>query len=97
MQIQVDAQRMDLGQEGNQVLKAAPEAVHAPSHNHIEFPSRCRSAQRIESRALVSAISTADAVVAISLNDLDAHAFGHGLKLALLVGCVLVGGADAKI
>src|SRR5215467_11898842 len=39
-QEQVDLQRVQLGQETDQVLQTAAQPVHRPSHDHVEFPSR---------------------------------------------------------
>jgi hypothetical protein len=64
---QVDADRVQLGQERHEVLQAAAEPVDAPSHDHIELTARRCLAQRIELRALVLALRAADAVIAIDL------------------------------
>jgi hypothetical protein len=39
-QEQVDLQRVQLEQEADQVLQRAPQSVHRPGHDHVEFPSR---------------------------------------------------------
>jgi hypothetical protein len=39
-QEQVDLQRVQLGQETDQVLQTAAQPVHRPGHDHVEFPSR---------------------------------------------------------
>jgi hypothetical protein len=44
---QVDADRMQLGQERHEILQAAADPVDAPSHDHIELTARRCLAERI--------------------------------------------------
>jgi hypothetical protein len=85
-QEQVDFERVQFGQEGDEVLQAATEAVDAPGHDYVEFPSRRRPEQRVEGRSLVSPLGARDPVVAVDLHYLVAHATGDLQELSLLVG-----------
>ena len=90
-------QRVQLGQEANQVLQAAAEPIHRPCHHHVELPLGSVPAQRVEGWALFPALGAADAVVLVDVDDLAAHAAGDLAQLALLVGGRLVDGRDPKI
>src|SRR4029077_1973325 len=97
MQKQVDSERVDFRQEAGEILQAAAEAVDAPRHDHIEFSPRGGAAQRVEGRALVAVLGTADAVILVDFDNLAAHAAGDLAQLALLVGRGLIEGRDAKV
>jgi hypothetical protein len=86
-----------LGQEADQVLQTAPQPINRPRHHHIELATGCRTAQRIELRALIAALGAANAVILVDLDDLTAHPAGNLAEFALLIGCRLVDGADAKV
>jgi hypothetical protein len=76
MQEQVDAESVELGQEGDQVLKAAAQPVDRPCHHYVELPLGRISAQTIEARPLHSPLGATDAMVAVDLDDLQATALG---------------------
>src|SRR5262249_5961712 len=77
MQEKVNAERMDLGQEGAQVLQAAAKPIDRPGHDYIELPLGGIVQQGIKLRALVSALGATDAVVLVDLGDLQATASSH--------------------
>jgi hypothetical protein len=56
VQKQVDLERVQLGQECDQILQAAAQPIDAPGHHHVELPAGGGSAQGIEGRALVAAL-----------------------------------------
>src|SRR5262245_21374984 len=85
-QEQVDLQRVQLGQEGDQILKAAAQPVDRPGHEHVELPSGSVSAQLVERWALVASPSAAYAMIFVNLDDLTAHAVRSLAQLALLIG-----------
>ena len=47
MQKEIDAERVQLGQEADEVLQSAAEAVNAPIHHHIELPTAGVAAHRV--------------------------------------------------
>jgi hypothetical protein len=51
----------------------------------------------VEGRTLVAALRTADAVVAVDLDNGPAGTLGDGAQVAFLVGGVLLVGRDAKV
>src|SRR5215813_10592362 len=97
MQEQVDAERMDLGQEATQVLQAAAEPINRPSHNDLKLPLGGVVQQCIKLRAPVSALGARDAVVAVDLDDLEPAAAGDLAELAFLIGRGLVEGAHSQV
>ena len=70
-------QGVQLGKEANKVVKAPPEPIHRPGHDDIEFASAASLHMRVERRALVPALGTADALVLVDLDDVAAHAAGN--------------------
>jgi 3,4-dihydroxy-2-butanone 4-phosphate synthase len=52
MQEQIDAERLQLGQEGDQVLQAAAEPIDAPGHHNIELSASGGVMQRVEETAV---------------------------------------------
>jgi hypothetical protein len=85
MQIKVDLERMDFCEEADQVLQRPAEPINTPSHNEIEPPLGCVFAETIKLRPLIMALGSADAVVAINLDDIDAHPVRDLLQFELLV------------
>jgi hypothetical protein len=71
MQEQVDAERVELGQEAHQVLQAAAEPIDGPSHHNVKLPLCGISAERIERRTLRHLEASA-----ISLSGSSAADFG---------------------
>jgi hypothetical protein len=71
-------------------LKAATEAIDAPSHHNIELTPNSGLVKSIECRTLVAALGAADAVVLVDVDDLPAGPFGDLPQLALLVGGGLI-------
>jgi hypothetical protein len=47
MQEQVDAERVQLAEEADQVLEAAAETINRPGHNDIELPPAGIAAHRV--------------------------------------------------
>src|SRR5262245_60236223 len=88
---------MQFGQEANQVLKAAAQPIDRPSHDHIELTLVGIAAKGIEGRTLVPALSAADAVIPVHLDDLAAHSASDLAQLAFLIGGGLIDGRDAEI
>src|SRR5689334_3405260 len=58
MQIQVDLEGMDFGEEIAQIGDRSAQAINAPGHNDIEFPARGGLAEGIELRALIAPLGT---------------------------------------
>src|SRR5262249_59496839 len=77
VQEQVDAERMQFGQEADQVLQTPAQPINAPSHYHVEFAARSRFAERIEGRPAIATLRPASAVVLIHFDDLAAHVPCH--------------------
>ena len=75
MQEQIDPQRVELGQEADQVLQAAAEAIDVPGHDDIELPLGSVPVQGIEGRPLVAPLGAADAVILLDLHHAPAGAF----------------------
>jgi hypothetical protein len=92
MQVEVNPQRVNFGQEADQVLQAASEPVDRPRHDHAELPLGGVSAERIKAGAFVAPLGAADAVIFVDLDDLTAHAAGDLAQLALLVCRRLIDG-----
>src|SRR5262249_622708 len=88
---------MDFRQEADEILKAAAQTIDRPFHHHVELTPDCSLVERIKGRPLVSALSAADAVVLIHLDDLPTCPIGNGLQLTLLVSCGLVESGYPKI
>ena len=63
VKVQVDLGGVDLAQEPDQVLQAAPKPIDAPGHDDIELPPVGIAVQPIERGALLSALGAADAVI----------------------------------
>ena len=84
-------------QEGNKILQAAAQAVDAPGHYNVKLSSRGVLVESVKSRTFVAAPGAAEPVVLVDLDDLVSHARGGGAKLAFLVVCGLLGGADSKV
>src|SRR5262245_14497754 len=97
MQKQIDLQGMQFGKKTDQILKAAAEPIDAPGHDQIELPLGGISAQSVDLRTAVTALSTAYAMVPIDADDLAAHAGSDLAELTLLVRRSLLGGRDPKI
>jgi hypothetical protein len=57
MQIEVDAQGVQLGQKADQVLQAAAEAVDTPGHHEVEPPRRRVLVQPVERRPLITTLA----------------------------------------
>jgi hypothetical protein len=67
MQKEINMERMQFGQEANQVLQAAPEPVDRPRHYDVEL-ALCRvSAERIKGGALVATLCAADALILVAV------------------------------
>ena len=77
MQEEVNPQRMQLGQEANQILQAAAQPIEALGHYDIELALSGILAKGIECRALVTACGTRNAVIPVDLDDLATHAAGN--------------------
>jgi hypothetical protein len=54
VQKEVDAECVQLGQERDQVLQAAAQAIDGPCHDHVELPTGRGLAELVERRALVA-------------------------------------------
>jgi hypothetical protein len=89
--------RVQMLQEGDEILQAAAQAVDAPGHYDVELSSRGVLVQLVESRTLVTAFGAAEPVVLVDLDNLVPHALGGGAKLAFLVVRGLFERADAKV
>src|SRR5262249_61072065 len=85
-QEQVDLQRVQLGQETDQVLQTAAQPVHRPSHDHDDFPTRRVTSYLVEPWALVAYPSAADAMIFVNFIDLTADAFYTLVNHALMRG-----------
>jgi hypothetical protein len=59
----IDVERVQFGQEANQVLKAAAETIHAPRHHDIEFTLSGIAAKPVECRTLITPLSAANSMV----------------------------------
>jgi hypothetical protein len=97
VQIELDPNGMDLGEEGKEVLQAAAEPIHRPSHDHVEPSSSGVPAEPIKLRAAVATLGARNAIVGIDSNELIAAALGHGAELALLFGRRLLGRTGADV
>jgi hypothetical protein len=69
MQKQVDAERVQFGQETNEVLQAATESVHRPRHDHIEFALGSIPNKPVKLWPLITALGTADVAMMQSRQD----------------------------
>src|SRR5262249_15405792 len=65
VQEQVNTERVQFGQQADQVLQASAQPINAPSHYHVEFAARSRFAKRIEGRPAIAALRAANAVVLV--------------------------------
>jgi hypothetical protein len=97
VQVQVDLERMDLGEEIAQVRHRPAEAVNAPGHHDVEFPACSSLAESIELRPLGATLGAADPLISEDGHDLAAHARGSLPKLPLLIHRGLLIGADPQI
>src|SRR5262245_32919163 len=88
---------MQLGQEADQVLQAAAQPVHRPSHDHVEFPTRGITAQLVERRPLVASPGAADAMILVDPDDLAAHPTRDLAQLAFLIGRSLIDRTDPEL
>jgi hypothetical protein len=71
---------------------APAKPIDRPSHDHVEFPARRSTAQRIEGGALITTFGAADAVVLVYFYEIAAHTAGDLAQLALLVCRRLIDG-----
>ncbi len=70
-----DAQVVELGQHLDEVLHAAGQSVGGPDHHDVEPAAAGVGHHAIERRA--AGTSTADAVIDVFLDDLEAALLGH--------------------
>ena len=61
MQKQIDLERMELGQEADEVLQAAAQPIDIPGHDNIELPLGSVPVQGIEGWPLVASLGAASA------------------------------------
>jgi hypothetical protein len=71
---------VQLGQESNQVLKAAAEPIDAPGHHHVELALSSVPAERIECATLVAALGARNPVILVDLDD--------GMLIARFLRCI---------
>jgi hypothetical protein len=74
VQEEIDPQRVQLGQESNEILKAAAKPVNGPRHHHVELPLGSIAAHAVEGRPAIPAFGAANAVVFVNMDDFAAHA-----------------------
>jgi len=97
VQKQVDAKRVQLGQEAHEVLQAAAEPIHRPRHHHVEPALGGIAQQPVKLGPPVPAFSATDAVVFVDADDLAAHAACDFPQLPLLISRGLVSGRNPQI
>src|SRR6266498_4965483 len=85
MEVEVDLQGMQLGQERDQVLQRTANSINRPRHDDVELAPGRALAQGVESGPPISTLGAADALVAIDVDDLAAHPVGDLPERALLV------------
>src|SRR6266487_2816949 len=85
MEVEVDLQGMQLGQERDQVLQRTAQSINRPRHDDVELAPGRALAQGVESGPAISTLGAADALVAIDVEDLAAHSVGDLPERALLV------------
>lgn len=97
MQVEVDALGIDLGQEADEVLKAATQPVDRPARHHVDLPPGDHRHQRVEPGALVAALASRDAFVGEDGDDDPAQTVGDSLEFEALVLDGLAVGRDTKV
>lgn len=55
--------RVQFGEEADEILQRASEAIDRPRGNHVDFAGGCGFEQPIEPRSLGAPLCTADAIV----------------------------------
>jgi hypothetical protein len=78
VQVQVYFIGVNVFEERNEMLHAAPESIHRPRGDYVEFPARGRLQHRMQLRALVAALRAANTVVYIFADDLPSGTLGRG-------------------
>src|SRR6266700_5996921 len=85
MEVEVDLQGMQLGQERDQVLQRTAQSINRPRHDDVELAPGRGLAHGVESGSPISTLGAADALVAIDVEDLAAQSVGDLPARALLV------------
>jgi hypothetical protein len=85
MQVQVHALGVEFLQHRQQIRQRSAQAIDWPCGHHVNFTPGHRLQQLVETRALITPLSTADAVVAINGCNIPTMTLGDGLQLAFLV------------
>jgi hypothetical protein len=94
---QIDSQRVQLGEEADQILQATAEPINRPRHDDVELPLGSVPAHPLKLRALLPARGTAYAVIPVDVDDLAAHAASDLAQFAFLVGGGLLCGRDPEV
>lgn len=97
VQIQIDVLRLGFVQEGDQIGKAAAEAVYAPGHDLFEVLAGDPFEHGIVARAFVPAFGTRDAFIGVDGDDDPALAVGDRVQFLKLVLDSLAVGGDTSI
>src|SRR6516164_2971282 len=90
-------ERVQLGQEADEVLKAAAKPINRPGHDHIELALIGVPDESIERRPLVPALGARNTMILVNVNDLTAHPISHLAKFALLISRRLIRGRNPEI
>lgn len=97
VQVEIDVLRMGFIQEGDQIGKAATEAIDAPGHDLFEVAPGDPFEHGIIAGAFVPPLGTRDAFVGMDGDDDPALTLGNGVQFLKLVLYRLAVGGDASI
>jgi len=84
IQVQIDPERVQFGEQADEVLEAPAQPIDRPRHHHVKPTAGSVTLEPIKLRAPVAALGSRDTVVGVDLDDGVAHALGSGPKLELL-------------
>ena len=97
VQIEVDAARVQLGEERHEVRHRAADTVHAPGRHHIQLTAGDRSHQLVEAGPAIAPFGTGDAGILEHGSDRPAGSLGDSLELATLVGSGLLARRNTQV
>lgn len=84
MEVQVDAQGVQLRQRGQQVFQGTPQTINRPSCHEVKLAAIGVLQKVIQGRPLFPSLRTADGVILVGADDPPAALFGDPLELKRL-------------
>ena len=80
VEVKINTPRIDLVEEGDEVLERAAQAVNRPCGDDVEFLPRHASKQQVEAGTLIAPFGSADALIAEGRDNGPAEPVGYSLE-----------------